>query len=61
MLTHGLFDRVDVTTEGPLVKAHIPVTLDQIETVTALVSSFLGVEPPSSAPSGAAPSRSPGH
>jgi hypothetical protein len=61
MLTHGLFDRVDVTTEGPLVKAHIPVTLDQIETVTALVSSFLGVEPPSSAPSGAAPSRPPGH
>jgi len=62
MLTHGLFDRVNVTTEGPLVKAHIPVTLDQIETVTALVSSFLGVEPPSAAPSGRpAPPHAPGH
>jgi hypothetical protein len=54
MLTHGLFDRVEVTTEGPLVKAHVPVTLDQIETITALVSSFLGVELPPAASSGAA-------
>jgi hypothetical protein len=45
MLTHGLFDHVEVTTEGPLVKAHLVVTLDQIETLTALVASFLGVQP----------------
>jgi hypothetical protein len=63
MLTHGLLDRVEVTTDGSLVKAHIPVTLDQIQTITALVSSFLGLEPPaSSSPApGSAPPRAPGH
>ncbi len=45
MITHGLFDRVEVTTEGPLVKMHVPVTLDQIQTLTALVAGFLGVSP----------------
>ncbi|HTB73985.1 MAG TPA: hypothetical protein VK762_12110, partial [Polyangiaceae bacterium] len=45
MLTHGLFDHVEVTSEGPLVKAHMVVTLDQIETLTALVAGFLGVQP----------------
>jgi len=51
MLTHGLFDRVEVKTEGALVRAYIPVTLDQIETLTALVGGFLGVEPDLSPPS----------
>jgi hypothetical protein len=45
MLTHGLFDHVETTSEGPLVKSHLVVTLDQIQTLTALVSSFLGVQP----------------
>jgi hypothetical protein len=59
MLTHGLFDRVEVTTEGPLVKAHIPVTLDQIQTIAALVASFLGLEPPAAASATPAPRRGP--
>ncbi len=57
MITHGLFDHVDVTSEGPLVKAHLVVTLDQIETLTALVGGFLGVQPEPGAP---LPSTSPG-
>ncbi len=64
MLTHGLLDRVDVTTEGALVKAHLPVTLDQIETLTALVAGFLGVEPnlaPPAASTTATPRRGPAH
>ena len=63
MITHGLFDHVEVTSEGPLVKAHLVVTLDQIETLTALVGGFLGVQPdlpPSGAPGGA-PRRGPPH
>jgi hypothetical protein len=55
MITHGLFDHVDVTTEGALVKAHLVVTLDQIETLTALVAGFLGVQPDVSPPSAPAP------
>ncbi len=50
MITHGLFDRVEVGSEGALVKAHLTVTLDQIETLTALVAGFLGVQPDLSAP-----------
>jgi hypothetical protein len=53
LITHGLFDHVDVSTEGPLVKAHLVATRDHIETLVALVAGFLGVEPP-------APSASPG-
>jgi hypothetical protein len=55
MLTHGLFDRVEVTSEGALVKAHLVVTLDQIETLTALVAGFLGVQPDLAPPPSAAP------
>jgi hypothetical protein len=59
MMTHGLFDHVDITSEGPLVKAHIVVTLDQIETLTALVAGFLGVQPPPGAPMPGASSPAP--
>jgi len=59
MVTHGLFDHVEVTTEGPLVKVHLVVTLDQIETLTALVAGFLGVQPDLPAPSSTAPSLPP--
>ncbi len=50
MLTHGLFDHVETSSEGPMVKSHLVVTLDQIETLTALVASFLGVQPGLRAP-----------
>jgi FAD/FMN-containing dehydrogenase len=46
LLTHGLFDRVEVSTQGRLVKAHVSATLDQISTVVALVGDLLGVGPP---------------
>jgi hypothetical protein len=57
MLTHGLLDHVETTTEGALVKTHLVVTLDQLETLTALVSGFLGVQPdlPPAPPTPAAP------
>jgi hypothetical protein len=57
MLTHGLFDHVEVTSEGPLVKAHLVVTLDQIETLTALVAGFLGVQPDVAPPTTSPPAR----
>jgi hypothetical protein len=64
MITHGLFDHIEVTSEGPLVKAHMVVTLDQIETLTALVAGFLGVQPdlapPAPAPGGL-PRKAPAH
>ncbi|MGH7270950.1 MAG: hypothetical protein ACREJ3_11020 [Polyangiaceae bacterium] len=59
MVTHGLLDHVDVTTDGPRVLLHMLVTRDQIETIAALVGAFLGVEPPEApgqpATTGAAP------
>ncbi len=45
MLTHGVFDQVEVSAEGSLVKTHMVVTLDQIETLASLVGAFLGVQP----------------
>lgn len=48
LITHGVLDRVDVSTEGNLVKAHLVATRDHIETLVALVGGFLGVEPPGS-------------
>jgi hypothetical protein len=57
MVTHGLLDHVETTTDGALVKTHLVVTLDQLETLTALVSGFLGVQPdlPPTPPTSAAP------
>jgi hypothetical protein len=46
MVTHGVFDRVQTGYDGPMVKSHLTVTLDQIETLVALVSAFLGLQPP---------------
>jgi len=56
MITHGLLDHVDVTTDDNVVRAHVVATLDQIETLVTLVGDFLGIEPP--APPGS-PSPSP--
>jgi hypothetical protein len=54
MVTHGLLDGVEVSSEGSTVKARVLATQDQIEAVASLVGSFLGVEPPGAA--GAGPS-----
>lgn len=61
MLTHGLFDHVETTNEGPLVKSHLVVSLDQIETLAALVSSFLGVQPEIRGAPGSPSRPAPGH
>lgn len=54
IVTHGLLDRVEVTSEGARVKLHLTATLDQIETLASVVGAFLGV--PLAAPSFGAPS-----
>jgi hypothetical protein len=61
LVTHGLLDHVEVTTEGSMVKAHLVATRDQIQTLTTLVGDFLGVEPPSQtfAPPASLPTRRP--
>jgi hypothetical protein len=46
LITHGLLDRVEVSTEGPKVLVHDIVTRDQIETIAALVGGLLGLSPP---------------
>ena len=48
LFTHGLLDRAEVRAEGSLVKVRVAATRDQIETLLALVSGFLGVAPPAS-------------
>jgi hypothetical protein len=48
MLTHGLLDQVEVTSDGSIVKVYLRATLDQIETLASLVGAFLGVQPPGS-------------
>jgi hypothetical protein len=55
LLTHGLLDHAEVTSEGDVVKLHVQATRDHIETLLALVSGFLGLEPPPSASSSAVP------
>jgi hypothetical protein len=55
MMTHGLLDGVVVTTEGSVVHAKVTASRDQIETIVSLVGGFLGIRPPSAAPTGAVP------
>jgi hypothetical protein len=55
LLTHGLLDHVGVTNVDSVVKVHVAVTRDQIETLMTLVGSFLGVEPDSPVPSASQP------
>jgi len=45
LITHGLLDRVEVSSDGPKVLVHDVVTRDQIETLTSLVEGFLGLAP----------------
>ena len=55
LVTHGLLDHVEVTTEGSVVHAHLTASREQIETIVSLVGGFLGVSPPGLAPAGSAP------
>jgi len=45
LITHGLLDRVEVSTDGPKVLVHNVVTRDQIETIAGLVGGLLGLPP----------------
>jgi len=51
MVTHGLLDHVEVTTEDRVVKAHLTASGDQIEAILAFVESFLGLQSPTAADS----------
>ena len=44
LVTHGLFDHVDVEAQDTKVKVHLTATRDQIETAAMLVGDFLGVQ-----------------
>ncbi len=56
LLTHGLFNRVDVGTDATTVKVHLAATREQIETLVALVGDFLGVKPDDPSAPGSTPS-----
>jgi hypothetical protein len=45
LITHGLLDHVEVSSDGPKVLVHDVVTRDQIETLTSLVEGLLGLPP----------------
>ena len=55
LLTHGLLDRAQVTTDGNRVRVTLTATRDHLETLSVLVSGFLGVEPPPAAAGSAPP------
>jgi len=55
LVTRGILNDVEVTSEGTKVKLHAPVSQEQLEAVYDLVSAELGVNPPPTVPS-AAPS-----
>ncbi len=52
IVTRGLLNDFDVTSEGPMVKGHLPVSQEQLEALYDLVAAFLGVP---AAPGSAAP------
>jgi hypothetical protein len=58
IMTRGILNDVDVTTEGSVVKAHAQASQDQLEAIYDLVAGFLGVATPPP-PSSAAPAASP--
>ena len=51
-MTRGILNDFEVTSDGALVKAHAPVSQDQLEAMYDLVSAFLGVDTTGGAPSG---------
>jgi hypothetical protein len=56
LVTHGLLDHVETSSEGSSLKVHLTVTRDQIATLVALVGDVLGVQPgearPAATPAG---------
>jgi hypothetical protein len=46
LLTHGIFDGVEVRAEGAKVLVHLSVTLEEIKTLASLAGAFLGVAMP---------------
>jgi hypothetical protein len=56
LMTRGILNGLEVTSDGALVKAHAPVSQDQIEAVYDLVAAFLGVNTVDEAPSKPGPS-----
>lgn len=51
LVTHGLLDHVEVTSEGPMVKAHVVASREQIAAIVNFVATILNVAPPNPAPS----------
>lgn len=54
MLTSGALNNLEVTSDGSLVKAHVPLTREQIDAFIALGAQRLGVTLPTPAGSGGA-------
>jgi hypothetical protein len=49
IVSHGLLDHVEVTTDGPTVHVRLTATRDQLEAALAFAAGYLGVSPPASA------------
>ena len=58
LVTAGLFNSVDVTTDGPMLKAHLSASKEQIDAVLGLVAGQVGATLPPPTPS-PAPSATP--
>lgn len=58
VVTNGLLDSFDTSSDGPMVKGHLSASKEQIESILALVGGFLGVPPAGSGAPPAAPSTS---
>jgi hypothetical protein len=53
LLTHGVFDGVEVRAEGSRVLVHLSVTIEQLESLASLAGALLGIQMPE-APAGSA-------
>jgi hypothetical protein len=50
LVTRGILDHVEVTSEGTLVKARLTASLDQIANLVALVGNLIGADDSADAP-----------
>ena len=50
LVTHGLLGGAEITSEGRVVKAHVPATRDQVQAIVDLVAGLLGVDSPQETP-----------
>ncbi|MGO8991870.1 MAG: hypothetical protein ACLQVI_00980 [Polyangiaceae bacterium] len=55
IVTRGLLNDFEVTSEGAMVKGHLQVSQEQLEALYDLVAAFLGVDSTGTAPSGSSP------